>query len=482
MKGKKKSNSLANPVILVPGIIATYLSDYYPLPPESVWCEKSFFGWVLGQHKNFERVLLHPDKLRYEALEPAHVIPSQIYELAYEDIIEELRSELNGGEGPSVPVYPFAYDWRMPLEQTEKKLADFIEEVIERTTLMGRSHEGYAECDRVNLIGHSMGGLIIAGYLANCASKREKAKVDKVVSIATPFKGSYRAVTRMIKGNSFYSSAQKPRERKAARLTPSLYHLIPSFKGSLEIKGLSKIDGKKKLKDAIKKDSSWFNPNIWQSSIIDSIADYICEHSVKPPDKNGEESKTRALKLLFDLLETARNHRCKISQRNLLEKAGMSKDDWLCIIGVNVKTRVNLPVRFTQNKRKEVQRCFDLNESKQKNLWDRKDSSAKKNCCNRRCDTGDGTVPFKGAIPEFLSYNSLVCVTPDEFDNCEWRDRAYNVIVGFHGMLPNMNFLHDLIALHFTGRKKKHIKKRPSPPPGIKRGDWNPPIETVKLF
>ena len=78
---------MPNPVIVVPGIIATYLRDEYPLPPELIW-------QVLEASKNYERASLHPDDLRYEAIEPARVVPGQLYEVAYKELIEELRHNL----------------------------------------------------------------------------------------------------------------------------------------------------------------------------------------------------------------------------------------------------------------------------------------------------------------------------------------------------------------------------------------------------
>ena len=45
--------ALPHPVIVVPGITATYLHDEYPLPPEDIW-------EVIKQ--DYERIVLHPDK------------------------------------------------------------------------------------------------------------------------------------------------------------------------------------------------------------------------------------------------------------------------------------------------------------------------------------------------------------------------------------------------------------------------------------
>ena len=103
----------SNPVIFVPGITATYLRDEYPLPPEIVWSVMS---------KSFERVLVHPDDLRYEMIEPARIAPDHIFEIAYREIIEKLRDNLSDDEDHPVPVFPFSYDWRHPLAASQAQL------------------------------------------------------------------------------------------------------------------------------------------------------------------------------------------------------------------------------------------------------------------------------------------------------------------------------------------------------------------------
>ena len=119
--------SLPNPVIVVPGITASVLRDEYEIPPEGVW--------TTFLKRQFDRVALHPQDLRYEVKEPARVAPSHPFPLVYEDLIEELRDNLSPSLRHPVPVFPFAYDWRMPLLRTQAQLAAFIQEVIDRTKL-----------------------------------------------------------------------------------------------------------------------------------------------------------------------------------------------------------------------------------------------------------------------------------------------------------------------------------------------------------
>ena len=264
---------------------------------------------------DFGRISLHPDNPRYEAREPARVTPGQVFEVAYEEIVEELRDGLSMKKNRPVPMYPFAYDWRLPLDVVESQLADFIEEVIERTRLMGRAYGEYENCGKVNLIGHSMGGLVIAGYLADRAGKENGNRVGKVVSLATPFQGSYESVVKTATGTAKLGvSRQSSRERQAVRLTPSLYHLVPSFEGALEIErgfGAAPED----IRQNVKADPSWFNVNVWQSSIIESIADYAGEHAVNPGRREDQLAEARGL--LRGFLKDAREHREKVDQLDL---------------------------------------------------------------------------------------------------------------------------------------------------------------------
>ena len=73
-----------NPVIVIPGITATDLVDDYPLKADEIW--------TMVFNKEYERVALHPDDLRYEAIEPAHVIAGRMFPV-YDDLIRALAAE-----------------------------------------------------------------------------------------------------------------------------------------------------------------------------------------------------------------------------------------------------------------------------------------------------------------------------------------------------------------------------------------------------
>jgi Lecithin:cholesterol acyltransferase len=205
------------PVIVIPGISATYLRDQYPLPPETIWTV---------MHKDFERAGLHPDAPQFEARQPARVVPDQMFEIAYKELIEELRHNLTSTASDPVPVYPFAYDWRQPFEVVEDQLLAFSKEVVARTRLQRNYNAaGYGADGKVNLVGHSMGGLIVAGLLAR---RGAEAPVAKVVSLGSPFQGSFEAAIKVATGTgNFGGETPSSREREAARMTPALYYLMP---------------------------------------------------------------------------------------------------------------------------------------------------------------------------------------------------------------------------------------------------------------
>ncbi|MBN1292990.1 MAG: alpha/beta hydrolase [Candidatus Latescibacteria bacterium] len=430
---------LVYPVIVVPGITATYLRDEYPLPPDYVW-------QVL--RKNYDRVALHPNNLRYEAREPARVMPGQVFGIAYEELIEELRYNLRSKEDKHVPVFPFGYDWRMPLVSTEAQLDEFINEVIERTKLLKHYHEeGYSDNPKVNLVGHSMGGLVITGYLQK---KKKKAPVHKVVTLATPYQGSFEAVIKITTGTAnLGDESSSSRERETARITPALYHLLPSFENGISID------------PGLPQSLKLFDPEAWQSSVTDSIAEFIRLKGITPEN----EIQNGAKKIFAGMLEYARKHRQRIDSFTLSD-AGLSNKDWLAVVGVDAKTRTHLQIVALDGKPE-----FKLNSDDRKNEWENK-------VVSQRIFTGDGTVPYEGAIPTFLEEKNLVCVTPDDFGYWEIKDKALTKVAGFHGIIPNMNMLHRLIVRFFKNAPDPRGNTWGRPAPGGK--DWDPPLELKK--
>jgi pimeloyl-ACP methyl ester carboxylesterase len=426
---------LPNPVIVVPGITASDLRDEYPTDTERIW---SLIN------KQYERVYLHPDNVCYEARQPSMVRPDRVWGIVYSELVEELRHELTLRADQPVPVYPFAYDWRQPLRVTDLHLENFINEVIERTKLMPHYYQdGYGDRAQVNLVGHSMGGLIISGYLQRMGMK---ARVGKVATLGTPFRGSHEAVARVATGLDRLGIEPSPsREREAARITPALYHLVPHYEGAVVAPpGVS---------------NDLFVPSSWQASVPLSFAQYVRLYSVvqsRPP----EEIQRVAAALFGSMLDDARTYCQKVDSLDLNQTTVGSSDGWLCVVGVGETTRVR--TRIVQE---DGAQWFDLDQKPDlTNQWP--DGPV-------ITDTGDTTVPYLGAKPAFLKTANLVCVCRSDFGWTEIADRALSQFGGLHGALPVMNLNHRLIASHFLGTPVGDLWGRV--PPDLDEA-WAPPL------
>lgn len=74
---------------------------------------------------------------------------------------------------PDRPIYLFSYDWRRSNVETAEKLDAFIDEITDGGKV------------KVDIIAHSMGGLVSAHYL-----EAHDEKVDKYLSFGTPYEGA----------------------------------------------------------------------------------------------------------------------------------------------------------------------------------------------------------------------------------------------------------------------------------------------------
>lgn len=424
---------LPAPVIFLPGIMGSTLRDEYPVTPENVW------SVAKAALKSYDRITLHPDDLRFEVQEPARVAKDQVFSLFYNEIIEELRYNLSSSPEQPVPVFPFAYDWRQPLAITQRVLADFVTEVIARTSLLRHYHaDGYSvDTGKVNLVAHSMGGLIVAGYVKDHGLDR----VDKVVTLASPFRGSIESIAKTTLGSSgFSSSSGGSREREAARVTPALYHLLPSFDGAVLP---ARLDV--------------YLPENWQRGILQTLAAFIERQSLRITETDPQQKSAQALQLanqlLAQILDEAWAHRSSLEQLTLPDP-----QRWLSIVGVGGETRLAVKLTISPNEGP----LFDLPEPV--NRWKPRQPSTA---------TGDNTVPYLGARCAFIPPEQVVCLSPDDFGFWELGDKLLSEL-GFHSALPSMNVAIRLTLSHLRGKAQGDIWGRC--PPEIAPKDWRPPI------
>ena len=174
-----------------------------------------------------------------------------------------------------------------------------------------------------------------------------------------------------------------------------------------------------------------------------------------------------ARELLKQMLAMARTHRMRLEQLTLANTSVGTPDGWLCLVGVDATTRVRL--RITMQKGAPF---FELAGEARCNEWHTNDDK-------KRFDTGDGTVPLRGAEPGFLDRKNLVCLRPDDFGYWELKDKALLAAAGFHSLLPGLNLAQRLVVSHFRGYATKGVWGRPVP--GVSQADWAPPIRGLEL-
>lgn len=407
--------SLQPPVIVIPGIEGTDLDDFYAIPREALW--SAVF------HKDYERLSMHPDDTRYEAIEPARVREQFLMDVAYKDLILALRHDLTAKRDEPTPVFGFPYDWRQDCRATADALGAFIEEVLARTALL--RHYRPEPPARVDLVGHSMGGLIVADYLRRHG---RAGRVRRVVTLASPLEGAVAALERLSTGmGNFSAKPPRDREREAARTMAAVYQLVPTYAGAVAAApGLA---------------ADLFDAAAWQPSIVETLAEFI--------RLTGAETSAEALLARF--LASAQALRRRARALDLSAVLPEGRAGWLAVVGTNAPTEV--AVRIERDAGGPV---FAFQPAR--NEWP------------RGVDTGDGTVPFLGACPRFLERERLVCVTPQDFSFWELGDQAVASLAGFHAMIPRVNLVQRLAIKFLRPEFGGRVWARRAP--GVDHTEW----------
>jgi len=424
---------MQNPVVFVHGITAATLQDEYPLQMQELWSA--------ALNKDYERLYLHPDNPKWEALQPSLVRPGSAFSICYDELIQSLRYELSPAQDQPTPVYSFVYDWRKSIVNVGAELGGFVEEVRERTKLL-RHYKGWDQ--RVDLVGHSMGSLVICEFLSACAGLNKGPLVGKVVTLAGPFKGSLEAVVKLLTGMGYLSGSQpSERERELARLCAALYQLLPNFEGAISAAPGINAD--------------LFTPGAWQPSLTQSIQEHVRLYAVDGGNDQPEQNAAKAATLLKYFLDEAKKQRTHMDQLDLAA-IGMDKSRWLAVAGLGARTRVS--VSITQQ---NGQPWFSILDDDYVDEWSDGHASDL---------TGDTTVPLLAAIPNFLARENIVGVCPSDFGLFELKDKALDNLIGLHAQIPNMDLVQRLVIKHLRPEYTGKVWGRALP--GVSK--WDPPI------
>lgn len=132
-----------------------------------------------------------------------------------QDVYGYFLSSLRQHVPSNIEIIPFHYDWREELEEPITRLNELIEK-------LSQNQQG-----PIDLISHSMGGLITARMLQMTSSNL----IRHVFFVGTPFKGTNKVLVDLEYGSRFglNSCLLSP---KALGSFPSVYYLLPQYEGA----------------------------------------------------------------------------------------------------------------------------------------------------------------------------------------------------------------------------------------------------------
>jgi pimeloyl-ACP methyl ester carboxylesterase len=212
-----------NPVIIVPGITGSVLTKDYGDKSE-LWPNLTKLTLNIADSHLDDLELLQsgsPSSVR------PIVVGDIIRKISSVDVFDSLIATLSKNgyiEGTNLFVLP--YDWRLSNAANQLLLKDAIAKALEKT---GTS--------KVNIIAHSMGGLLVSSYIA----QNPAAPIDHVFNIAVPHLGAPKTFKTLMYGDdmgfgfSIGSVARIPilNESRVKAITqnmPAVYELLPSKK------------------------------------------------------------------------------------------------------------------------------------------------------------------------------------------------------------------------------------------------------------
>lgn len=224
-----KEPNKKNPVIIIPGIMGSYLNKDDENKTE-VW-PNLFKAFKPGEDSYLDDLII--DSLGSLG-EQNNIISKDVFRIVsffgkdtdfFGALISKLKSD-GYEEGKDLFVFP--YDWRLDVadnvngndDSQVESLNHKIDEILKES-----------KSDKVDIVAHSMGGLLSKYYIKHVGTN----KVDKFIDIGTPHLGAPKAEKVLMYGDDmdikFGALGLNPDEiKKISQNFPSAYNLLPSKK------------------------------------------------------------------------------------------------------------------------------------------------------------------------------------------------------------------------------------------------------------
>ncbi len=217
------------PVLIVPGIMGTEIKESDIL----LWADlNKMFGNLTDSFMNnlaFKNDLspFSTSTIKGEIIKKLETALGLI-SFDYSDrLVNEFK---NQGYVENETLFTFPYDWRYGVSgkyADGKTNSDLLKEKIQ--AIMAQTG-----ASKVNVVAHSMGGLIVKKYVTD---NQTNSHIDKAVFVGVPNTGSVEAVKTLLQGDNFDIPWLNDAEvKKISANMPSSYDLLPSQK-YYDIKG-----------------------------------------------------------------------------------------------------------------------------------------------------------------------------------------------------------------------------------------------------
>jgi len=217
-----KQESKKTPVLIVPGILGTDIKE----GSNKLWANLGLMATDIGddfmdplqfgQNLTPSKTDLNPGNL---VLEP---FPGQHF---YDLVIQEFENQgyIQSSTSSDASLFTFPYDWRYGVSgkySDGSTNADLLKQKIDEI----RQQTG---SDKVDIVAHSMGGLIVKKYIQDNANNY----LNKVVFVGVPNLGAPKATKVFIEGDGFGIPWLADGEmQKISQNLPAVYDLSPSLK------------------------------------------------------------------------------------------------------------------------------------------------------------------------------------------------------------------------------------------------------------
>lgn len=119
-----------------------------------------------------------------------------VFGLAYNDLVDYLEDE---GYEQNVDLWLFPYDWRRDIRTTNSQLDTLVTEAL--TAVNGGNPDPASwSITRVDIVGHSMGGMVGRSYVSDPA---RASRVDQLLTLGSPQLGTTKFLKTLVYGDNF---------------------------------------------------------------------------------------------------------------------------------------------------------------------------------------------------------------------------------------------------------------------------------------